>query len=60
MPYDEPYYIEETGDVHRHNEWTIYRRGEGVVCTGKNWEEMVRLVDGANAVAKHLNVKASE
>ena len=52
MPYDEPYYIEETGN--RHNEWTIYRRGEGAICTGADFNEMIKLVDAANAAQERV------
>ena len=58
MPYDEPYYIEETGNVR--NEWTIYRRAEGAICTGTNFDEMVKLIDAANEAARTLKfAKAS-
>lgn len=53
MPYDEPYYIEETGSRYG-NQWTIYRRGDGIVCTGTNFEEMVKLMEGANAAQERV------
>jgi hypothetical protein len=54
MPYDTPYYIEETGTKKTGNEWTIFRRAEGIVCTGQNFDEMVKLVDAANELALQL------
>ena len=46
--YDYPYRMLATGI----DEWTIYRTGEGRICTGSNFTHMTALMDWANAACQ--------
>jgi len=62
MSYDYPYRLEIDSKGNKSvTTYSVIRTGEGVICSGPNWDEMRKLVDAANAAAdKPLHMSSRE